>query len=131
VNAIVIPCYNKDKRLEAATFVSFLADNPDVGFVFVDDGSTDRTADKLSKICDQAGQRATLVRLADNRGKAEAVRSGVQAALAEAPTHVDCWDRDLATPLSEIPESKIACSYLPQIPVDLGRIYLHYRKSMH
>ena len=45
MNAIVILCYNEDKRLEASPFVSFLAENPDVRFVFVDDGSTDRTAE--------------------------------------------------------------------------------------
>lgn len=103
MNTIVIPCYNEGRRLEAATFASFLAGQPSVAFVFVDDGSSDNTAEKIAEICDLAGERATMVRLTENKGKAEAVRSGVQAALAHAPTHVGYWDGDLATPLSEIP----------------------------
>lgn len=103
MNAIVIPCYNEARRLEAEPFVSFLAAAPNTTFVFVDDGSTDRTADKLATICDQAGPSAALIRLAENRGKAEAVRCGVLAALTDNPTYVGYWDGDLATPLSEIP----------------------------
>ena len=103
MNLIVIPCYNEARRLEAAPFAAFLEGNPGVRFVFVDDGSTDTTAEKLAAICDQTAGRAKLIRLADNLGKAEAVRRGVQAALRDAPTRIGYWDGDLATPLSEIP----------------------------
>lgn len=101
--AIVIPCFNEAHRLSPGPFVSFLDDRGDLSFVFVDDGSTDQTSEKLEQIRVATGPKSTVLRLADNRGKAEAVRQGILRALQDAPAHVGYWDGDLATPLSEIP----------------------------
>ena len=84
-------------------FVSFLGDSADLCFVFVDDGSTNQTAAKLEQIRAAAGSKSTVLRLAVNQGKAEAVRRGILRALQDEPAHVGYWDGDLATPLSEIP----------------------------
>lgn len=100
---IVIPCFNEAHRLSPDPFVSFLDDRGDLSFVFVDDGSTDQTSEKLEQIRVATGSKSTVLRLAGNRGKAEAVRQGIVVALQEAPDHVGYWDGDLATPLSEIP----------------------------
>ena len=100
---IVIPCYNEARRLEPAPFVSFLADNPDLTFLFVDDGSTDESLEKLQEISNLAGPSSEVLRLDENVGKAEAVRRGVLSALAGKPSHIGYWDGDLATPLAEIP----------------------------
>lgn len=99
---IVIPCYNEAQRLATDQFVSFLDETPVVAFLFVDDGSTDHTSEVLDEICRLSGPRASLISLEKNRGKAEAIRQGMQEALTQNPTHVGYWDGDLATPLSEI-----------------------------
>jgi dolichyl-phosphate beta-glucosyltransferase len=99
---VAVPCYNEAKRLDFEQFAEFLTRAPCVEFVFVDDGSGDRTGDLLEAFC--AGQeRASYRSHPTNRGKAEAVRTGIQAAFARAPAFVGYWDADLSTPLDAIP----------------------------
>jgi dolichyl-phosphate beta-glucosyltransferase len=100
---LVIPCFNEADRLDQGSFIEFSEQNPNVMFLFVDDGSTDTTAAMVSSMIMQAGSRMSLLRLPENRGKAEAVRSGVLRALAEeSEGYVGYWDADLATPLDAI-----------------------------
>ena len=101
---IVVPCWNEERRLPVARFGAFLAAEPDVGFVFVDDGSTDGTRERLRSLEKAAPERVRLLCLDGNAGKAEAVRRGVLEALGGAPRFVGYWDADLATPLDVIPE---------------------------
>ena len=72
---------------------------PDVDLIFVDDGSSDGTAARLEALRDHAKDRIAVERLSENRGKGEAVRAGVLAALARDPAYVGYWDADLSTPL--------------------------------
>lgn len=100
---IVIPCYNEADRLAQACFVEFIKKNPDITFLFVNDGSTDTTPALITSMIVQAGTRMTLLNLPDNVGKAEAIRSGVLQTLAERPAgYIGYWDADLATPLAAI-----------------------------
>ena len=48
--AIAIPCVNEAHRLSPGSFVSFLAGNADLYFIFVDDGSTDQAAAMIYQI---------------------------------------------------------------------------------
>lgn len=107
---IVIPCYNEAQRLEPTPFVSFLAGHPGITFLFVDDGSTDNSSEKLEEISRLAGGSSEVLKLDENSGKAEAVRRGMLAALAREPSHIGYWDGDLATPLSQIPIFVELCS---------------------
>jgi dolichyl-phosphate beta-glucosyltransferase len=95
--ALVVPCYNEAERLDTAAFRDFRLPSDEIEFVFVNDGSTDRT----SQVLQTTGAR--IVDLEKNSGKAEAVRRGVLAALDRSPEFVGFWDADLATPLSELP----------------------------
>lgn len=99
--AIVIPCYNERKRLHLGAFESFLRDST-VHFVFVDDGSTDGTADLIETFRRGKEDRVNLLALKVNQGKAEAVRQGMEYALNESYDFVGFWDSDLATPLEAI-----------------------------
>lgn len=101
--ALVVPCFNEADRLRGEIFLEFLRRHTDVRFVFVDDGSTDGTADLLERLQEQGEGRVRLVRLESNCGKAEAVRRGLLAALEERAEYVGYWDADLATPLEELP----------------------------
>jgi len=98
---LVVPCYNEAHRLQHEVFLDFVRQRHDVGLVFVDDGSTDGTAQALSRLA-AASDAITAIHLERNRGKAESVRRGVLQALALRPSLVGFWDADLATPLSAV-----------------------------
>lgn len=96
---LVIPCYNEAQRLPFQAFADFVHAHPDVGLHLVDDGSTDGTPAVLQALVDAAPDRVHVLTLAQNQGKAEAVRQGLLAALQHGPDTVGFWDADLATPL--------------------------------
>lgn len=99
---IIIPCYNEEKRLPTDVFLSFVNENKDVQFLFVNDGSSDRTIEVLRKLTAQ-DEHFLILDLQNNRGKAEAVRQGLLYALENLNSeHIGFWDADLATPLNEI-----------------------------
>lgn len=96
---LVIPCYNEAARLDAAECLRLARARPDLGLVFVDDGSTDETARRLEELRASEPEHVKVLRLAQNSGKAEAVRQGMQAALAAGATIVGYADADLSTPV--------------------------------
>ena len=100
--AVVVPCYNEASRLPVTAFKKFIADHPLVMLYFVDDGSTDDTADILQALCNEAKSGTRLVRRNENAGKAVAVRQGMLAAMSDAPDYIAYWDADLSTPLDEL-----------------------------
>jgi glycosyltransferase involved in cell wall biosynthesis len=118
--AVVVPCYNETSRLDAAAFREYARHDPHVSFLFVNDGSTDRTQDILDELnrTDPVGCR--VLRLERNGGKAEAVRQGVLAALETGPDYVGYWDADLATPLEVIPEFRALLAARPALELVLG-----------
>src|SRR2546426_1232347 len=100
---IVVPCYNEQARLPTAEFRRFVIAHPEVGFLFVNDGSTDGTEAVLDTLCRTAPSSLRSITLGRNGGKAEAVRRGVLEALRVPDIRfVGFWDADLATPLEAI-----------------------------
>lgn len=100
---VVVPCFNEEKRLPAAAFAGWLEAHPGWHFRFVDDGSRDGTAGVIEAIVARVGaERASLLRLEANQGKAEAVRRGMLAAIADGADFVGFFDADLATPLDDL-----------------------------
>src|SRR6476620_7891815 len=81
----VVPCFNEAERLDASEFAR-LAGSALAGarlrLLFVDDGSTDTTAAHLQAIQARDPARIDVLSLGRNRGKGEAVRAGLQRALA-------------------------------------------------
>lgn len=100
---LVVPCYNEAKRLPVEAFASFIEQNDDTGVLFVDDGSTDHTASIINALTQRDPSRFFSLQLERNRGKGEAVRSGVLKAIEMGPAYVGYWDADLSTPLEELP----------------------------
>jgi dolichyl-phosphate beta-glucosyltransferase len=96
---IVVPCYNEAKRLDCRAFESALSTDHNLEFVFVNDGSKDSTSEVLAGLRQGAGERAHVLELAQNCGKAEAVRQGVLHAFERGAVYIGYWDADLATPL--------------------------------
>ncbi len=99
---LVVPCHNEAQRLDAPRFARFAQDHPHIGFVMVDDGSTDATGRVLRQLASRAAQSFRVLDLRRNLGKAEAVRLGMLQALDAGPEFAGYWDADLAAPLDEI-----------------------------
>ncbi len=118
---IVIPCYNEADRLPAASFAHFLARGEPVRFLFVNDGSTDRTLALLEALRAQHPGHIDVLDQQPNAGKAEAVRHGMLAAIARGDTTVTgFWDADLATPLDSIPDLLGRLVHHPHLEMILG-----------
>ncbi|HTM03410.1 MAG TPA: glycosyltransferase [Vicinamibacterales bacterium] len=116
---VIVPCYNEAARLDPAAFTWALAREPQLRFVFVDDGSTDATAEVVQQLIAATPDRATLLRLQRNSGKAEAVRAGILHAASLSPDVIGYWDADLATPLADIPTLAAAFDD-PRVVLALG-----------
>jgi dolichyl-phosphate beta-glucosyltransferase len=98
--AVVVPCFDEAGRLDVAAFGD-LAGKLD-RLIFVDDGSTDSTAAILDELAAGTQGAIEVIHLDRNGGKAEAVRAGMQSALAQGFEIVGYFDADLATPPSEL-----------------------------
>jgi dolichyl-phosphate beta-glucosyltransferase len=100
---LVVPCYNEANRLEVQQFRHYFAQNAGVRFIFVDDGSRDKTMDVLNLTISGFEDQALVLQCRTNQGKAEAVRTGVVHALTNFHQDmVGYWDADLATPLTAL-----------------------------
>jgi len=117
---LVIPCYNEAERLPVADYRAFLVASEAIDLLFVDDGSTDGTFDILREMAASGGDRVSALRLPENRGKAEAVRTGILAALDGDPRYVGFWDADLATPLDSVLEFREILELNDQLDWVLG-----------
>jgi len=100
---IIISCYNEAIRLPQQAFVDFIDQNPNIHFLFVNDGSTDDTAELIESLCERSPQ-FNFYHCDKNQGKAAAIREGVlQIKDPFQYEYVGYFDADLATPLSEVP----------------------------
>jgi glycosyltransferase involved in cell wall biosynthesis len=116
---VVVPCYNEAERLNGAPLLAFLDDRPEARLAFVNDGSTDATADRLAALAAERPDRISVLSLNPNGGKAEAVRQGMLAALAAGARVVGYLDADLSTPPGELPRLLDALGR-PGVEVALG-----------
>lgn len=117
---ITVPCYNEWERLDLNEFKAFVKIYPDICFMLVNDGSTDRTLQKLQALEGFDPYRFMFLDLPSNRGKAEAVRAGISKSLELNPKYVGIWDADLATPLSEIPRFFDVMEGMPDVLMVFG-----------
>jgi glycosyltransferase involved in cell wall biosynthesis len=116
-NVVVIPCYNEERRLRVEQVVE-LRDLTGGHVLLVDDGSTDGTAALLHTLAaDHDG--IDVLHLRPNRGKAEAVRQGLLAAVATGTPLVAFTDADFATPPREMARLVHRCAD-EQRPVVIG-----------
>lgn len=99
--SLVIPCYNEALRLPLEPLQEWVCGRPSWRWIFVNDGSTDRTGETLEAFA-AANPNVHALQIAHNVGKAEAVRQGVFWALGNHSSEwVGYLDADLATPLEE------------------------------
>jgi dolichyl-phosphate beta-glucosyltransferase len=117
---IVVPCWNEAQRLDADGLLSFGEAHPAIRFFLVNDGSTDETLEILRGLERRAPESFRVLDEPRNRGKAEAVRRGMNAAFEEGVDYAGYWDADLATPLEEIPRFIEILETRPELEVLLG-----------
>lgn len=121
---IVVPCYNEALRFPVAAFRDHLQQNSLHRFLLVNDGSRDQTTQVLTRLVAEFPDRLRLVDNQENRGKAEAVRQGMQMALAELEQAgggiAGFWDADLATPLNAIADLARIFDERPEVVMVFG-----------
>ena len=100
-NVLVMPCFNEAARLSLPLVETLISDGT-VTLVLVDDGSTDGTATLLRELESSWEGRIFALHRPKNRGKAEAVRAGLQWAIESGARQVGYADADFATPPIEI-----------------------------
>ncbi len=105
---VVVPCYNEAERLDEIPLLTFLDGTPDASLLFVDDGSTDATAERLAAAAAGRPGRIEVLALSPNGGKAEAVRQGLLRALERGAELVGYLDADLSTPPAELTRLRAA-----------------------
>lgn len=97
---IVVPCFNEAARLDPDQ-VHELAELCGT-VLLVDDGSTDATASMLAAISATTPHVTSVEHLANNQGKAAAIRHGLNVALEGGAAVVGYCDADFATPPDEM-----------------------------
>jgi dolichyl-phosphate beta-glucosyltransferase len=118
--ALVVPCYNEASRLDPDALLRFVATHPGVQLVLVDDGSSDGTGEILERIREAAPAAVTTLRQSRTLGKAEAVRAGILAGLAQRAALVGFFDADLATPLGAVDDFLAVLRDRPAVEFVLG-----------
>lgn len=102
--SIVVPCYNEESALkifyEEIVKVSKKLSAAAFEFVFVDDGSNDRTLEEIEKL-HKRDQRVKFVSFSRNFGKEAALLAGLEYAKGD---YVVTMDVDLQDPPSLLPE---------------------------
>lgn len=104
--SIIVPCYNEEESVplfyaEAIKQDKFFADKGvEVEFIFVNDGSRDKTVETVKKLREQ-DERVHLVSFSRNFGKESAIYAGFERARGDV---VVLMDADLQDPPALLPE---------------------------
>jgi cellulose synthase/poly-beta-1,6-N-acetylglucosamine synthase-like glycosyltransferase len=90
--SVIVPAFNEEKHIEL-TLLSLLSHEPKPWeIIVVDDGSTDMTA-KIAYRCLAGFDRATVIELPVNVGKAKALNAGIQSASGNLIATIDADTR--------------------------------------
>lgn len=100
--AIIIPCYNEEKRIDAELVASLLASSTATIFL-CNDGSTDGTLNVLHTIAAAHNNRCFVIHSEQNQGKANTIYSAAnKLLLGNNYSHIGYFDADFSTPPAEI-----------------------------
>lgn len=104
--SVIVPCYNEEENIfdfyeelmKNATF--FQKRDLDVEVIYVDDGSKDKTVEKVKELASK-DEGVRLVSFSRNFGKEAAIYAGLQKAKGDYVVMMDC---DLQDPPALLPE---------------------------
>lgn len=101
--SIVVPCYNEEEALpyfyEAMEKVNLSLENVEIEYVFVNDGSKDKTLDVLRELAEKENVR--YISFSRNFGKESALYAGLEATTGD---YVAVMDADLQDPPEMLPK---------------------------
>lgn len=104
--SVIVPCYNEEENVPYfydelwKNKVFFQSEQLDVEILYIDDGSTDRTASEVKKLREK-DERVHLVSFSRNFGKEAALYAGLEKSKGD---YVVVMDADLQDPPSLLPE---------------------------
>lgn len=87
---ILIPCYNEAEHGEETILAALAQEYPNIEVIAINDGSSDGTAAMLDRLT-AIHERLRVIHLAQNQGKAMALRMGAMASRSE---YLVCIDGD-------------------------------------
>jgi dolichyl-phosphate beta-glucosyltransferase len=100
--AIIIPCYNEEKRLDGVLLAQLIKDIDEAHIHLVNDGSSDGTLDLLYSLRQKHPDRVSVISFEKNEGKAKAIAKGIREVLSQnAPDYIGYMDADFSTPIKE------------------------------
>ncbi len=124
--SVVIPTHNRADLLARAVHCALYQEGVDHEVVVVDDGSTDDTADVLTRVVDD---RLTVLRHADAKGVSRARNAGIAAASGDWVAFLDdddVWSPDkLARQVATATADGAAWVYAGMVTVDVDLTILH------
>ena len=100
--SLIVPVFNEEQAVELfyrAVRRELTLDGVEFEIVFINDGSTDRTADQVTALA-QADELVTLINFSRNFGKEPALFAGLEYATGDAVIPMDV---DLQDPINVIP----------------------------
>lgn len=119
--AVIVPCYNEEKRLRQDVFIAFVNDYPGIDLWLVNDGSTDNTLSVLEGMQSACPGNMKVFALPKNVGKAEAIRQGILKSGASGNYfYTGFIDADLSAPLAEIPHLYSHLEAMPEMLMASG-----------
>ncbi|MBB6965506.1 poly-beta-1,6 N-acetyl-D-glucosamine synthase [Escherichia coli] len=108
--SILIPCFNEERSARETISAALAQRYKNIEVIAINDGSSDNTALVLEKLA-QEQPRLRIIHLAENQGKAVALKAGAAAARGDLLVCIDgdaMLDRDaaayLAAPLIQCPK---------------------------
>jgi len=99
--SIVLPCFNCESTLDATVESLLKQSFLDYELVFVDDASSDSTADVIKKLCEKNEGKFRSIFLEKNLGPGGARNKGIQSARANLVCLIDSDDTWETTKLQE------------------------------
>jgi len=100
--AIIIPCYNEERRLKESSLLELLNDNS-VTLYLANDGSRDKTLDIITAFSLQNPERCFVLNYTENSGKANTIFKAVNEVLSiNVYDYIGYFDADFSTPADEV-----------------------------
>ena len=90
--SVIVPCFNEEGNIDLFydETVKALGDlMPETELIFVNDGSRDRTVEKLRALCARAQYRVRVVSFSRNFGKEAALLAGLEHATGDFTSIID------------------------------------------
>jgi len=100
--ALIIPCYNEEKRIKKELVVSLLTQSS-VDVYLANDGSTDNTLAVLEDITTNFKECCFVINYKQNKGKAATIYNAANDLINMGVyTHIGYFDADFSTPVPEM-----------------------------